>query len=184
MPTRNILPLFSVPRYIPDANGTKPCSNKGCQVDTTGLARLRRDGFASLDAGVAARGVVLSRRLVWSGDERDALYVNFDGEGLAIELLDSATGSPIEPFTLANSVAFSGDSTRRKMAWKGETAAGIASLAGKPVRIRFEFGGQAGTSSLYSFWVGGAECGASLGFMAGGGPGIGGDVDTRGSCSK
>ena len=105
-------------------------------------------------------------------------------QGLAIELLDGATGSPIEPFTLGNSVVFSGDSTRHKMAWKGETAAGIASLAGKAVRIRFEFGGRAGTSSLYSFWVGGAECGASLGFMAGGGPGIGGDVDTRGACSK
>jgi hypothetical protein len=42
------------------------------------------------------------------------------------ERFDGATGSPIEPFTLANSMAFS-----------GETAVGIASLAVKAVQIRF-----------------------------------------------
>lgn len=178
------LHMYVSGRYIPDDNGTKPCRDKSCQVDTTGLATMRRDGFASLAVNASARGVVFSRRLVWSGAGRDALFVNFDGEGLAIELLDGATGSQIEPFTLANSVVFSGDSTRHKMTWKGETATGIASLVGKPVQIRFEFGGQAGISALYSFWVGDAACGASLGYMAGGGPGIGGDVDVNGSCSK
>jgi hypothetical protein len=180
------LHMYVSGRYLPNDNGTKPCSKtRGCQVDTTGLAVLRRDGFASLDADVAEHGVVLTRRLVWSGAERDALFVNFAGEDLVVELLDGVTGSPIEPFTLANSVAFNGDSTRHKMTWKGETAVGISSLVDKPVQIRFEFGGQARTtSSLYSFWVGDAMCGASLGYMAGGGPGIGGDVDTRGSCLK
>ena len=37
-------------------------------------------------------------------------------------------------------------------------------------------------SKLYSFWVATSSCGASRGYVAGGGPGIGGDTDTKGSC--
>jgi hypothetical protein len=37
-------------------------------------------------------------------------------------------------------------------------------------------------SSLFSFWVATTKCGASRGYVAGGGPGIGGDVDSKGGC--
>ena len=43
-------------------------------------------------------------------------------------------------------------------------------------------GGGSVDSRLYSFWVASSKCGASRGFVAGGGPGIGGDTDTKGSC--
>ena len=66
----------------------------------------------------------------------------------------------------------------------------IAALAGQPVQFHFtmgaaaatDTGGVGSTSSLFSYWVADTECGESSGFTAGGGPGIGGDVDTHGSC--
>lgn len=80
------------------------------------------------------------------------------------------------------------------MHWKSEPVSGLAALAGQAVQFHFTFGGKSvalesepeleseASSSLYSFWVSGSECGESSGYSAGGGPGIGGDVDTRGSC--
>ena len=96
----------------------------------------------------------------------------------------------IEPFSIANSVALSNDTTRAQMHWKLEPGDGLAALAGQAVRFHFTFGGRSmpsepaaeTASSLYSFWVSESECGESSGYAAGGGPGIGGDVDTRGSC--
>eukprot|EP01043_Picozoa_sp_COSAG02_P002517 COSAG02_NODE_58_length_43613_cov_235.901572_9_plen_106_part_00 len=96
----------------------------------------------------------------------------------------------IEPFSIANSVALSNDTTRAQMHWKLESSDGLAALAGQIVRFHFTFGGRSlaaeqaaeAPSSLYSFWVSKSECGESYGYAAGGGPGIGGDVDTRGSC--
>ena len=69
------------------------------------------------------------------------------------------------------------------MNFAGEGADGLAALAGKPVRFHFTFGAAGGgSSSLFSFWVSNTQCGESSGYAAGGGPGIGGDTDTRGSC--
>ena len=96
----------------------------------------------------------------------------------------------IEPFSISNSVALSNDTTRTQMHWKFESEDGLGALAGQIVRLHFEFGGRRAASeqateeasSLYSFWVSRSECGESSGYTAGGGPGIGGDIDTRGSC--
>ena len=66
------------------------------------------------------------------------------------------------------------------MQWKGQSATGLAALVGKPVQILFEYGGEE-ISSLYSFWMA-TKCGESMGYAAGGGPGITGDSDTKGEC--
>lgn len=110
------------------------------------------------------------------------------GKSLRVEIRDADTGKAVEPFTVANSIAFTGDSTRAKMAWKGG-GGDLGALAGRPVQFLFQFNSSSAQSvpsqdaGFYSFWVAGAKCGASGGFMAGGGPGIGGDVDTHGSCT-
>jgi hypothetical protein len=168
-------------------------------VDSTGLATLRRDGFASLVAPAGGGGgSVTTRPVVWSGGGR-FLFVNFAGDNLRVAVLNASTGQEIAPFGLGQSVAMTNDTTRAQMHWEGETAeGGLSALAGQPVRFHFTFGGGSGAaaaaagggaesgsggeSALYSFWVAGSACGASHGFVAGGGPGIPGDTDTLGSC--
>ena len=111
------------------------------------------------------------------------LFVNFDGKNLTASLLDAATGEPIAPFTLENSVPLdASNSTRSALAWRNEPSNGIAQLRGRAVRVRFRWGQRGEASSLYSFWVATSKCGASRGYVAGGGPGIDGDVDLKGSC--
>jgi hypothetical protein len=68
-----------------------------------------------------------------------------------------------------------GDSTRQRVTWQG--ADNLAALAGRRVRFRFHLR----QGQLYSFWVSPDARGASLGYMAGGGPEFGGPTDTIGS---
>ena len=136
-----------------------------------GLSTLRRDGFASLNAG-ASTGTVTTRPVVFSGAR---LFVNADcpqGE-LRAEVLDGA-GRPVEPFTLGNCIPLSADKTLAPLAWTG--AADLAPLAGKPVRFRFALR----RGALYAFWVSRDASGRSDGYVAGGGPGFTGPADTVG----
>ena len=157
----------------------------GCQRDSTGVASMRRDGFAGLDhLSHLDPAELMTRPLVWAVAATH-LFVNFDGTNLTVALLDAATGEPIAPFTLENSVSLdASNSTRSVLAWHNEPSDGISQLRGRAVRILFRWGqrGDKG-SSLYSFWVATSKCGASRGYVAGGGPGIGGDVDSKGSCA-
>ncbi len=134
---------------------------------STGVAILRRDGFASMDAGEKA-GTLTTRTLTFGGSH---LFVNasVDGE-LKAEVLDE-NGKAIAPFTLGNCVPFSGDKTKQHLAWKdGEN---LKALAGKKVKLRF----QLARGQLYAFWVSPDESGASHGFVAAGGPEFNGPVD-------
>ena len=136
-----------------------------------GLSTLRRDGFASLDAG-ASVGTLTTRLLRFSGQR---LFVNADcpqGE-LRAEALGE-DGKAIEPFTLANCVPVSADKTLAPVTWKG--GAELSALAGKPVRLRFSLR----RGSLYAFWVSRDATGRSDGYVAGGGPGYTGATDTVG----
>ena len=64
------------------------------------------------------------------------------------------------------------------MTWKGATD--VSAVAGRPVRFRFHL--RAGR--LYAFWVSPNDSGASLGFVAAGGPGFIGEVDTVGTAAS
>jgi len=138
----------------------------------TGLAILRRDGFASMEAG-GKEGTLTTRPVVFSQGRR--LFVNVEAAGgeLRAEVLDLAF-RPIEPFTQSNCNPINEDSTLAEVTWKG--ARDLSSVAGKPVRFRFCV--RAG--SLYAFWVSPDGSGASYGYVAAGGPGFRGPRDTVG----
>ncbi len=136
-----------------------------------GISTLRRDGFASLNAG-ASTGTVTTRPMIFSGAR---LFVNAacpQGE-LRAEILDDA-GQAVGPFTLANCEPLAADKTLAPVTWKG--AADLSSLAGKPVRFRFALR----RGSLFAFWVSRDATGRSDGYVAGGGPGYTGLTDTVG----
>jgi hypothetical protein len=137
----------------------------------TGLAILRRDGFASMNADVEP-GVLTTRPVTFSGRR---LFVNAEVPSgtLRVEVRDEQ-GNPIKPFTLANSVPFKGDKTLVALEWKD--GADLSSLAGQSVRFHFELT----NGSLYAFWVSRDESGRSDGYVAGGGPGYTGPTDTVG----
>jgi len=138
---------------------------------STGLAILRRDGFASMDAGEEA-GTLTTRPVTFKGKY---LFVNVDcpkGE-LRAEVLNE-DGKAIEPFTRANCRPISSDETLTGVTWQG--AKDLSAVAGKPVRFRFHLK----NGSLYAFWVSPDASGASHGYVAAGGPGFTGPTDTVG----
>jgi len=133
----------------------------GC---STGLAILRRDGFASMDAEADKAGTLTTSPVQFRGRH---LFVNansHDGE-LRVEVLDQQ-GKVIAPFSKENCQRVEANSTRQVVTWDG--AEDLSSLAGKPVRFRFHLK----NGELYSFWVSDTPAGASNGYVAGGGPGF------------
>lgn len=135
---------------------------------TTGVATLRRDGFACLTA-VDDGATVLTRPLRFSGG---FAFANLVGAMNWTVLAED--GSPLPPFLAANSragcVATAGavNATRCPFSWQaGGSAARLGALAGRVLRFRFDL---AGGTELYSFWVSGWASGESGGYVAGGGP--------------
>ena len=137
-----------------------------------GMATLRRDGFASMDAGEKT-GMLTTRPLAFKGG---FLFVNLDaprGE-LRAEVLDG-DGNVIAPFSAENCVTLRCDQTSQRVVWRD--ADSLAPLSGRPVRLRFILR----NGSFYSFWVTPDANGASHGYVAAGGPGFDGVVDTCGA---
>ncbi len=141
-------------------------------IASTGLAKLRRDGFYSMDAS-STEGTLTTRPIQFSGDRLFVNVNNPQGE-LRVEILDS-NGDPIGPYTKANSIPVSIDKTLHEIQWNG--AADLSSLAGQAVQFRFHLT----DGELYSFWVSSEATGASGGYVAAGGPGFTDDVDTVGT---
>ena len=138
---------------------------------STGLALLRRDGFASMEAG-ASGGALTTRPLTYKGKH---LFVNLDalqGE-LRVEILGT-DGRPIAPFAVDNCEPLYADDTCQLVKWK--TGDDLFALTEQPVRLRFHLR----NAKLYAFWVSPKASGASFGYVAAGGPGFTGPVDTTG----
>jgi hypothetical protein len=156
------------------------CSGRNNKEGYTGLAILRRDGFASMDAG-QEEGLLITRPVKFSGKH---LFVNADaadGE-LRVSILQedlsdfhNRESKALSPFTAENCQPIRGDSTIQRVTWKG--ASDLSSLAGKTVRFQFHLK----RGSLYSFWVSPEESGASHGYVAAGGPGFSSNQDTVGT---
>ena len=154
--------------YVSGRTGVPGTSLPG--TCSTGLAMLRRDGFASLTdewpEGVPRRmgspsGVLTTRPLRFSGKH---LFVNAAVAGaLRVELLEPS-GRVIEPYSAGRAVPVSGDSTRHEVQWNGRAT--VESLAGQPVRFRFHVS----RAHLYAFWVSASRNGHSGGYVAAGGP--------------
>jgi hypothetical protein len=141
---------------------------------STGLAMLRRDGFASM-RGFKDQGSLTTRPLQFGGKY---MFVNVDAKEkeseLLVEILDKYS-KVIAPFSKDNCVAFQGDSTITQVKWKDRD--NLSELAGKVVRFRFYLK----QGDLYSFWVSPDKSGASYGYVAAGGPGFTTLTDTVGA---
>ncbi|MGH9383215.1 MAG: glycosyl hydrolase family 32 [Vicinamibacterales bacterium] len=139
---------------------------------TTGLATLRRDGFASvsdqwsggLPRLISSRPSSLTTRPVrFSGRH---LFVNADVQGeLRVEVLDRA-GRVLEPYSADRAIPVNGNATRHKVQWQDRPT--LADLSGDIVRFRFTLS----RARLYAFWVSPTLAGHSRGYLAAGGPGF------------
>lgn len=133
---------------------------------STGLAKLRRDGFVSMNAGKEG-GELLTEPIVFDGTH---LFVNVDVKGkkstLAVEVLD-LEGQPIKGYSRAECNALKRtNSTKATVTWRGGKT--IGELANTPVRLKFYLT----DGALYSFWASPWQTGESRGYTAGGGPGL------------
>jgi hypothetical protein len=136
---------------------------------STGLATLRRDGFASMDAG-ETEGVLTTRPVRFAGKH---LFVNVDDSkgDLRVAILNQE-GQAIPGFTSENCVPIATDRTLHRIRWKG--VADLSSLTNQVVRLRFHMK----NGSLYAFWISPESSGASQGYVAAGGPGFASNRDT------
>jgi len=141
---------------------------------STGLAILRRDGFASMDAGETP-GTLTTRPLKFSGGH---LFVNADARGgeLRVEVLDR-NGEVFPALSRSSCMPITTDGTIQRVSWMEPVD--LSALAGKPVRFRFHLT----HGKLYSFWVSYDESGASYGYVAAGGPGCTEPRDTVGQAA-
>ena len=120
-----------------------------------GLAKLRLDGFASME-GYEPEGTLTTHPLLFQGD---SLVINARAPGkpfgspsapkspygqLRVELLDQQ-GQPLEGYRASDCDAFSGDEVRHPVTWKGND--GLVQLARTPIRLRFYLK----NAALYSF---------------------------------
>lgn len=134
-----------------------------------GLATLRRDGFASLNAGRDG-GLLLTRPLRFGGSH---LFVNLDApQGRLRAAVLEPDGSEIKGFGMPDCRPLSCDETKIELTWP---EADLHALAGKPVRFRFELV----DGAFYSFWVSETASGHSNGYLAAGGPGYTSSRDTQ-----
>jgi hypothetical protein len=150
--------------YVSGRSGVPGTSIPGACC--TGLATLRRDGFASMDGP----GVLLTRPIQFSGAH---LFVNAELGGGELRIgVEDEHARPLSGLSSADCVPLHGDGTALRVRWKDDVT--VARVAGRPVRLRCQMTG----GRLFAFWVARAESGASNGFVAAGGPGFTGARDT------
>lgn len=127
-------------------SGLKSRSNPVADDGAICLAKLRLDGFVSLDAGEQA-GSMVTRPLVIDGK---TLHLNVDAPGgeVRTEVLDATSQDVLPGFSQSDSVPLSKDSVDVESRWN---QANLSSLKGKTVRLRFVFR----KARLYSFWTSG-----------------------------
>ena len=140
-------------------NESLMASKKGEAGSGMGMARLRIDGFISVDAGPRP-GRLLTRPLYFDGKD---LHINADaGHGIIrAEIFEARKvksdsnwpstnweiGEPIPGFTLNDCIPIREDTTNGLIRWRGSD--NIERLSGKPIVIRFHLV----QSSFYSFWI-------------------------------
>lgn len=130
---------------------------------STGLAKMRRDGFVSLTA-YENDGFLLTRILTFEGEY---LFVNRDSPKgiLLVEVIDES-GRVIEGFGKNECVVENITATKSHIYWTNNSS--LKPFVNKAVQFRFYLN----KGDLYSFWVSKYKSGESGGFTAGGGPGL------------
>lgn len=165
--------------YLSGRQGEPGTNRPG--VCSTGLATLRRDGFASMDwrrddrrprpvprSGLQG-GYLTTRTVTFNGSH---LFINADVPGEVRAEVIGADGRVIAPFSRDNCMPVRGNHTRAAVTWAGGS---IEQLRGRPVKLRF----WVDEGRLYAFWVSPWPTGESRGAVAGGGPGLPGIFDER-----
>ena len=111
-----------------------------------GLATLRLDGFASIDASYDG-GTITTVPFELAGAE---LHVNAkcDFGRIAAELLDEGYRT-VPGYSVDDCIAASADATDQVIRWRGEANGRPLSGIGAPARIRFHMA----NSRLYSYWL-------------------------------
>lgn len=124
--------------------GIDPDQERGSM--SIGLATLRLDGFASIDASYDG-GSVTTAPFELAGAE---LRVNAkcDYGRITAELLDEGY-RPIPGYAAGDCVAAAADSTDQVIRWRGPAAGRPLSAIGAPARIRFHLA----NARLYSYWL-------------------------------
>ena len=121
----------------------------GLLVGRQSLAKLRPDGFVSVDASMA--GELITKPFLWPDDDAVSLYINADASWGEVycELIDSSAGSPFARFWVPAHLPppFVGDSTKHRVEWGAD--ADIAEVRGKVVAVKFYLH----QASLFSFWL-------------------------------
>jgi len=110
-----------------------------------GLAKLRRDGFASLNAGQEA-GQITTRPMTFEGKK---LFVNADvgKDGWVKAAVLTRDSQPVASYAMDDSIALTEDTTKGKMAWKSKNE--LAPPGNEHLRLVF----QLKNAKLYSFWI-------------------------------
>ena len=108
---------------------------------------LRMDGFASVN-GPYEGGELVTRPLQFDGSELVLNYATSAAGSVGVELQD-AEGNAIDGFTLSDHEVMVGDEIEAVVGWRN--GADVASLAGRPVRLRLMLR----DADVYSFRFGG-----------------------------
>ena len=141
--------------------GSHEDSNAMHAGGSTGLAILRRDGFASMNANKNIESLT-TRPVMFKGSH---LFINANtqhGE-MKVEILNE-NNTPIKSYTAEDCVPVSIDTTSQCIRWKNTD--NLLPLIGS--RIKFKFYVENG--SLYSFWISKNKNGKSSGYVGAGGP--------------
>lgn len=190
----NVLRIYASGRSgVDQLNGFPEVNGSG--NGSTGVAELRRDGFASVSAAAAARlsgagagDAVLTTHPIVFTRQTPALAIFLNAEAtdmLVVSVLDAATAKPFLGLAEADYLGTRDDGgndshsgVRLRVVWRGGTAP-LQALVGRAVRLKFNF--IAKTSRVYAFWVAG-RCGESWGYVAAGGAGYNSSRDLYGVC--
>ena len=109
------------------------------------LAKLRLDGFASIDAD-ANGGTLLTKPLLLEGG-RLSINASARGGSVSVAVLDEQ-GVEMKGYSAVDCAAFDGDSVRHRVSWREGVS--MSGLKGSPVRLKFHMK----SAKLYSFAVG------------------------------
>lgn len=136
----------------------------GSEMVSTGLATLRRDGFASM----SGTGELMTETLKFKGEY---FFMNANVRGsLKVEILDKS-GKVIPGFSKEDCKAITDDGVKLQIGWNNN--ASLKSLDGQNIRVKFYLT----DGDIYAFWISDSKSGESRGYTAGGGP----DLDKSGT---
>lgn len=116
------------------AGRTDPLAPGGKKAAAISRAILRLDGFVSLDASYSEQGEIITRPMMFSGEDLEINANTGAGGSIRVEILD-IHGQVIPGFTKEECGWIVGNSVRHKVNWSGSKS--LASLAGQTIRLRF-----------------------------------------------